>query len=153
MSKKLTIKQEAFVRFYIETGNASEAYRRAYDAGKMKPTTINRNAHALLVDSKIATRIGEMQSKAANEHEITIEKLTEMTMATYKMATAIENPSAAVAAVLALGKLHGLIIEKKQVNGDHRHHHTTEPLSESAEWLEKLLGTGSDRAAEKPLPN
>lgn len=31
----LTIKQEAFCQAYIETGNASEAYRTAYAADKM----------------------------------------------------------------------------------------------------------------------
>ena len=29
---RLTPKQEAFARGYFETGNAAEAYRRAYDA-------------------------------------------------------------------------------------------------------------------------
>ena len=37
---KLTIKQEAFARAYVETGNASEAYRLAYDAARMKPEVI-----------------------------------------------------------------------------------------------------------------
>ena len=35
----LTPKQEAFCLAYMETGNASEAYRRAYDADNMKPAT------------------------------------------------------------------------------------------------------------------
>lgn len=36
----LTIKQEAFCQAYIETGNASEAYRTAYAADKMKPEAV-----------------------------------------------------------------------------------------------------------------
>lgn len=35
-----TIKQDAFAMAYIETGNASEAYRRTYDAGNMAPHTL-----------------------------------------------------------------------------------------------------------------
>ena len=35
----LTIKKNAFAMAYIETGNASEAYRRSYDAGNMAPHT------------------------------------------------------------------------------------------------------------------
>lgn len=31
---RLTPKQEAFAQAYVETGNASGAYRRAYNAGK-----------------------------------------------------------------------------------------------------------------------
>ncbi|MGU9998175.1 terminase small subunit, partial [Bordetella avium] len=37
----LTPKQEAFALAYVETGNASEAYRRAYSAERMKPETVN----------------------------------------------------------------------------------------------------------------
>ena len=35
----LTIKKNACAMAYIETGNASEAYRRSYDAGNMAPHT------------------------------------------------------------------------------------------------------------------
>ena len=39
---KLTIKQEAFARAYVETGNASEAYRRAYNAENMQQITATK---------------------------------------------------------------------------------------------------------------
>jgi hypothetical protein len=39
------------------------------------------------------------------------------------------------------------------VNADHKHHHAVEPLSESAHWLEKLLGGGTDSEAPKSLPH
>ncbi len=51
----LTPKQEKFCLAYLETGNASEAYRRAYNAAKMKAATVNRNAKALLDNTKITT--------------------------------------------------------------------------------------------------
>lgn len=42
---ELTIKQEKnFCLYHVETGNASEAYRRAYNTDGMKPETINRRA-------------------------------------------------------------------------------------------------------------
>ncbi|MHB1926906.1 MAG: terminase small subunit [Leptospirillum sp.] len=62
---QLTQKQEAFCLAYLETGNASEAYRRAYDAGKMKENTIGRKAFALLQDGKITARIDSLRSEAA----------------------------------------------------------------------------------------
>lgn len=60
---KLTPKQEAFCLAYLETGNASEAYRRAYSAENMKPETVNRNAKALLDHNKIATRLAELRAR------------------------------------------------------------------------------------------
>jgi len=42
--KKLTPKQERFVQEYLATGNASEAYRRAYDAENMSSAVISVKA-------------------------------------------------------------------------------------------------------------
>ena len=39
MARPLTEKQEAFCRAFVETGNASEAYRRSYDAKNMGQNT------------------------------------------------------------------------------------------------------------------
>ena len=54
---KLTIKQEAFARAYVETGNASEAYRRAYDAARMKPEVIAVKASELMANGKVAVSV------------------------------------------------------------------------------------------------
>lgn len=41
---RLSIKQENFCNYYIECGNASESYRRAYSCKNMKDNTVNRKA-------------------------------------------------------------------------------------------------------------
>lgn len=64
--KKLTPKQDRFVTEYLATGNASEAYRRAYDVSRMLDTTIGRNAHALIKDAKIAAEITERREATVN---------------------------------------------------------------------------------------
>lgn len=74
---KLTLKQENFCNFYIETGNASEAYRRAYAAEKMKDETINRVAFDLLNNPKIAARIKELQGELKAISDITKERVLE----------------------------------------------------------------------------
>lgn len=65
--KELTQKQESFALAYIETGNASEAYRRAYDAGRMKPETINKRASELLADGAVTGRIGDLRLAASDK--------------------------------------------------------------------------------------
>lgn len=67
---KLTVKQERFCNVYLETGNASEAYRRAYSCGKMKEATINRNAAAILNNNKIATRLRLIQNDLKKSSDI-----------------------------------------------------------------------------------
>lgn len=74
-ARPLTPKQEKFAQLYVELGNASEAYRRVYAAKNMKPETVNRNAFALLQNSKISARVQELGEKAARPHEISSERV------------------------------------------------------------------------------
>ncbi len=67
--RPLTPKQEAFYREYLNTGNASEAYRRAYNASRMKPRTIEQRAHELLKHSEIAARLAEQATEARRRAE------------------------------------------------------------------------------------
>lgn len=60
---KLTPKQETFCQEYIKTGNQSEAYRRAYDASRMKETTINVKASQMLKEDKISIRVKQLQAE------------------------------------------------------------------------------------------
>lgn len=60
---KLTVKQEKFCQAYMELGCASNAYRRAYDASKMKPATVNRKAKELLDNGKVAARVKELREE------------------------------------------------------------------------------------------
>jgi phage terminase small subunit len=67
-SDKLTVKQQAFVKAYMETGNASEAYRRSYNVGKStKPETVNRKAIEVLQNGNVSARIAEVRSAAAEK--------------------------------------------------------------------------------------
>lgn len=74
MPKKLTQKQINFCHKYIECGNASEAYRFAYNAENMKPETTTRNAKALMDDNNISTMIESLRAKAQETFDITIEQ-------------------------------------------------------------------------------
>lgn len=114
----LTPKQEAFVQAYHETGNASEAYRRAYNAERMKEKSIHENASKLLNHAKVAPRLEELQKRAQKRHDITIDTLTEMLKADRELARELEQSSAAVSAVMGLAKIHGLILDKAQISGD-----------------------------------
>jgi phage terminase small subunit len=75
-TSKLTIKQEAFAQAYIETGNASEAYRRAYQVSpSTKPNTVEKRACELLKHGKVAGRIAELQAGHQKRHDVTIDRI------------------------------------------------------------------------------
>ena len=65
MSKPLTPRQEAFCNKYLETGNASEAYRYAYSTDRMKPETINNAAYKLLQKGEIRARLAYLRENLA----------------------------------------------------------------------------------------
>jgi len=110
----MTPKQEKFCQVYVETGNASEAYRQAYDAEKMKPQTINRKAHELIENGKIAARIEALMAAACERHEITMDSITSQLMQDRANAILFKQASPAVAATVAIAKLHGLIVDKRE---------------------------------------
>lgn len=106
----LTPKQESFCMAYLETGNASEAYRRAYSAEKMKPETVNRSAKEMLDHPKITARLAELRKSTARRHRITLDDLLRELEEARAAALRCENPqsSAAVSATMGKAKLLGL---------------------------------------------
>lgn len=77
---KLTPKQEKFCLVYLKTGNASEAYRQAYDTSNMKPESVNRKAKDVLDNVKITSRLVELNETAVTDAVMTrqeaLERLT-----------------------------------------------------------------------------
>ncbi len=72
---KLTPKQSAFVRAYLETANASEAYRRAYNPKKMSSNAIKVEACRLLSHPIVALTVNAAQEKIAAKHGVTVERI------------------------------------------------------------------------------
>ena len=112
----LTPKQDAFALAYIETGNASGAYRAAYSADRMKPETINREAKALLDNPKIAARVADLRAEHSERHNITLDRIRDMLLADREFAYKCETPAAAITATVNLAKLYGHFKEAPQVN-------------------------------------
>ena len=117
---KLTQKQENFCAAYIETGNASEAYRKAYNAEKMKPETVNNKAHALLKKGEIRARLEELRKPATESAQITLSQHLSKLEELRDEARAEGRYSAAIAAEIARGKAAGLYVERSQIAGEIR---------------------------------
>lgn len=71
----LPIKKENFCNYYIECGNASEAYRRSYSCKGWKDESVWVKASSLLCDIKIKSRIKELQKEQRGKSDITKEKI------------------------------------------------------------------------------
>ncbi|MFR7934719.1 MAG: terminase small subunit [Clostridium perfringens] len=73
---KLTPKQKAFAEYYIETGNATEAARKAGYKGKNLNRIASENLSKLDIKSYIDEKMKELESKRIAKAEEVLEYLT-----------------------------------------------------------------------------
>ena len=71
---KLTPKQEKFAQGVASGMTQADAYRAAYDCSRMKDSTVQRNASALMKDNKISARVGELQKSVVEAVQLTLEE-------------------------------------------------------------------------------
>ena len=114
----LTLKQEGFCLSYVETGNASEAYRRNYNAANMKPETVVVKASELLKNGKVAVMVGQLKAVHAERHNITVDSITSMYKNAIDKAYEHDQINTVVTAIGGLAKLHGLLVDKKLHGSD-----------------------------------
>jgi hypothetical protein len=117
--KPLTLKQQNFCMAYVENqGNASEAYRQTYNAGKMQNHVIKVKACELIRDGaggNVAVTIKELQNENRKRHAVTVESLTNELEEARALAKTEGQAAAMVAASNGKAKLHGLLIDKTEV--------------------------------------
>lgn len=114
----LTPKQEAFARRYVETGNASDAYRYAYNASNMKLATVNKRASELLGHGAIAGRVSDLQDAQLAAVDVSAQDIV-------RVAWEIANASDAshgsrVSALALLAKRHHEFSDKHEIGADIR---------------------------------
>lgn len=116
----MTPKQEQFARLYVETGNASEAYRRAYDAEKMKPETVTNEAYKLLQDPDITAMIDGLKAEHKARHYVTVDSVLDELEQARQRALSAPTPqsSAAVSATMGKAKILGLIVDKTELKAE-----------------------------------
>lgn len=107
----LTHKQESFCIAYIELGNASDAYRKSYNAGSMADKTINEKASRLLADGKIRARVEELRAPVVAAAQVTLAGHLERLSRLSEEAEKAGQFSAAIAAEVSRGKVSGLYVE------------------------------------------
>lgn len=139
----MTPKQEKFCQLHVELGNASEAYRRSYDARQMSAASVNRKAKELLDNGKIAARLDELRAAHAERHAVTVDDIARMLHEDRQFAREQGKPSACVAATMGLAKLYGHLREKAEMTAKGRA--TLIPETMTADEMRNML---ADRLKE-----
>lgn len=121
----VTEQQEKFCQAFVETGNASESYRRGYNTENMAVNTIAKRASELLDNGAVAGRIAALRETHTKRHAITVDTLLEKLNRVYDAAmdtgdegTRPAQAAAATGAVMAQAKLLGLDKQLIELSGE-----------------------------------
>jgi len=109
----LTLKQEAFVRAYIQNGgNGTEAYKQVYGCVGWAQNAINVAGSKMLAKPKVAARVAEMSQQAAGKVAVTAEWLMDRAIRRADAADADGDRTAATAADTLVAKLAQLLVDR-----------------------------------------
>ena len=116
---------------YVETGNASEAYRQAYNAENMSNEAIGVEACRLLDNPSVSLKVKELKKGHTKRHELTIDDLVaELEEARQAALSAmVVQSSASVAATMGKAKLLGLVVDKTDIKLTNAKELTNEQLA------------------------
>jgi hypothetical protein len=103
----LTPKREKFAQCRADGMSQADAYRASFDAGKMKPETIQQAASRLMADSKVSARVQELRAKLENKALWTREMSVKALVSAYKIAQGANSASGMTGAVKELNAMHG----------------------------------------------
>ena len=153
---RLTPKQEAFARVYVAAGNASEAYRRAYDTHG-SPESIAREAHALINHPKVASRIEELREQIVAYANVTPERIAAELEEVRNLGRKWKQGSTMIGAIERKADLKDLFGKRrlqvnKRVRVEHFRSMATDELAAYVEAGYRELGDGSGGEVRQDVP-
>ena len=111
---KLTAKQQKFCDYYIETGNGSESYKRAYTSCK-KDDTARVNASKLLTNANIIEYIEERNKLLESDRIADMKEVKEFWTTTMRNES-VEDKDRLKASEL-IAKTNGAFLDKVEHSG------------------------------------
>lgn len=137
---------ERFAQGIAKGKSQHEAYIYAGYGKGSQAKDVRSNAGTMARRPEVAARIAELQDNQARRIGITIDDLVAELDDMLKLAKRVKHPAAGVGAVLAKGKLLGLIVDRAEIEGTIRkpaRSATDRKQMTMAEWQEKFA-PGSD---------
>jgi hypothetical protein len=111
----LTPKQEKFALAVAAGVNQSDGYRQAYDAKHMQPGTVRNKAHLLMKKDSIRARVDALRAPVLAMVEYSLRDAMDESQEAFQVAKNTNSGSAMVAAVSLRAKLHGLLVERREI--------------------------------------
>ncbi|MTO05124.1 terminase small subunit [Turicibacter sanguinis] len=132
---KLTPKQQAFADYYIQTGNATESYKKAYESCK-KEETARANASRMLTNANVVAYIEEKQKEIDSTRTADMKEVKEFWSRTMRDVGNTMKDRLKASELIA--RTSGAFLEKVEVKGEVKTTNPYEKLTE--EELKRLAG-------------
>jgi hypothetical protein len=107
----LTANMEKFCVELARTGNASDAYRKAYNAERMSANAVGVAASELQKNPKITLRLTNLRAEVRKKSGITLEEHMKALGTLRNLSSQAKQYSAAITAEIARGKVSGLYVD------------------------------------------
>lgn len=104
---ELTAKQEKFCQLVVQLGNATEAYKKAYNS-KAKPESMKVEACKLLKEPNISLTVDKLKQELRERNRATLDDLLEELEEARELALNLGQPAAMVSATSSKAKMLGL---------------------------------------------
>lgn len=126
---------------FIETGNASEAYRRAYRPRRMSAKSVHEKASHILAEGKVQARVADLRGKAADKVVLTLTDHLDELAKLRDLAKRDKAWRAASFAEVKRGEAAGLYPDRgKAVNVNVGLPGKPELVSETERWASEITG-------------
>ncbi len=109
-------RRERFCQGIAKGLSATEAYREAGYRGRGNIAEVS--ASQIFRNLQVEGRIAELQQKAVQKHQISVEGLTRDLMEVHAEARKDGQYAAAVAAHALVAKMHGFIVDRTELHGE-----------------------------------
>jgi hypothetical protein len=136
---------ERFAQGVARGKTQHEAYIWAGFSPSRKPEQVRSEASKLSRRPEIAARIVYLQARQAERIGVTVDALVQELDDMLKLAKRVKHPAAGVGAILAKGKLLGLIVDRAEIEGTLR-----KPSRTSDTPKQMSLSDWQDKFAPKP---
>jgi phage terminase small subunit len=111
----LTPKMEKFAQAIVSGLSQADAYRAAYNAGGMKPATVQSKACVLMKNGNVRARVVELRAPVIAKVQYGLEQAMNEAQEAFNVSRARDNGAAMVAAVMLRARLNGLLVDRREV--------------------------------------
>jgi len=121
LEAQITEKQRNFARAIVEQGlPLAQAYRLAYDSGKMSKRSLDAASSAEYRKPKVANYMDKLRVHTLKQYQVDRNCLTEYLVDALRHARVTQNTKETRETVMAIAKLHGLLIDKQELTASHK---------------------------------